>query len=153
MDQIRISRYRHVVLRRLILVAVTAAAFGQGEEALAAPSSALSGFHTPNWAAQCVVAEDVLGGPSPLYCWTPNNGFTVKMFAASRVTKSYTRHNKGYRDRFFARRPLAFGEHWGFRIAYVGYFYRCSSRADGLRCWNQAGHGWWIGRYVGYRIF
>ncbi len=95
----------------------------------------------------------MLGGPSPLYCWTPNDGFTVSMYPGGRVRKTYSSHNKGYRDVHFARRHLAFGKHWGFRIVYVGYVYRCTSRMTGLTCRNQAGHGWWIGRYRGYRIF
>ena len=51
--------------------------------ALAVPSqgsaSAVAGFHTPGWAAQCVVATNFYGGPSPLVCDTPNDGFYVKM--------------------------------------------------------------------------
>jgi hypothetical protein len=113
----------------------------------------LSGFHTAGWAAQCVVAENVLGGPSPLICWTPNDGFTVRMSPAGRVSKEYVTSHRGYRDRFFAKRLLPFGRHWNFRIAYVGQIYHCSSKATGLTCWNQAGHGWWLGRYRGYRIF
>ncbi len=122
-------------------------------QASATPASGLSGFHTPDWAAQCVVAENVLGGPSPLICWTPNDGFTVKRYPGGRVTKKYARANRAYRDRFFAKRLVGFGQHWGFRIAYVGYIYRCASLSTGVTCRNQAGHGWWLGRYKGYRIF
>jgi hypothetical protein len=119
----------------------------------AAGASGLGGFHTPGWAAGCVVAENVLGGPSPLICSTPNDGFTVRMYAASAATHSYEPSAKGYHDYYAGRRLLAFGDHWGFRITYVGYLYRCTSRSSGLTCTNQAGHGWWLGRYRGYRLF
>jgi hypothetical protein len=29
----------------------------------------------------------------------------------------------------------------------------CNSRSSGLTCQNARGHGWWLGRYVGYRVF
>ncbi len=29
----------------------------------------------------------------------------------------------------------------------------CSSRSNGLTCKNGIGHGWWLGRCKGYRIF
>jgi len=130
-----------------------AATFAASAATVDARASALAGFHTPAWAAQCVVAENVLGGSSPLYCWTPNDGFTVRMYPGGKVTKSYEKANVGSNDRFFAKRLVGFGQHWAFRIAYVGSVYRCSSKATGLTCWNQAGHGWWLGRYRGYRIF
>lgn len=31
--------------------------------------------------------------------------------------------------------------------------FRCVSRRTGLTCTNARGHGWWIGRYHGYRLF
>lgn len=75
------------------------------------------------------------------------------MQATGRATKKYVGFNKGYRDIHFARRLVPFGQHWNFRIAYVGELYHCASRSTGLTCSNQVGHGWWLGRYRGYRIF
>lgn len=140
-------------MARLLFAVCLVAGVAAVPMASARPSSGLAGFHTPQWAAQCVVAENVLGGPSPLICWTPNDGFTVRMNAVGRATRSYETAHKGYRDRFFSRRLLDYGQHWAFRIVYVGNVYRCVSRRTGLTCWNQAGHGWWLGRYRGYRIF
>jgi hypothetical protein len=121
------------------------------QRASASQSSALSGFHTPGWAAQCVVGEN-FAGPPPLICWTPNDGFTVRMQPSGRASKRYVRFNRGYRDRLFARRLLNFGQHWRFRLQGVTYF-RCTSRRTGVTCRNSTGHGWWLGRYRGYRIF
>jgi hypothetical protein len=58
----------------------------------------------------------------------------------------------------WARRfgQLKFGADWtccfdrrGFGAAY----YTCMSRSNGLTCKNRSGHGWWLGRFKGYRIF
>jgi len=34
-----------------------------------------------------------------------------------------------------------------------GLGFWCTSRRTGLLCWNRVGHGWWLGRYRGYRTF
>lgn len=129
-----------------ILAALTMAAPAQG--------SALDGFHTSGWAAQCVVAENMLNAnKSPLICWTPNDGFTVRMQANGRVTKSYQRANKNYRDKFFAADLLAYNRFWFHMTEVPVLKYACVSRRNGLTCKNSDQHGWWIGRYVGYRIF
>jgi hypothetical protein len=65
----------------------------------------------------------------------------------SRATKGYDRHNVGYHD--VVGRVLSFGRHWHIR----GLGFWCTSRRTGLTCWNRGGHGWWLGRYRGYRFF
>ena len=95
-------------------------------------------FKTPGGAVYCVAEGS-------MYCWTPNDGFTVQM-GYGRATKAYYGSNKGLYPRGYT--TLRFGQS---RTFYGGI--RCSSRHDGLTCRNRAGHGWWLGRWVGYRIF
>jgi hypothetical protein len=95
-------------------------------------------FKTPGGAVYCVAEGS-------MYCWTPNDGFTVQMGIHSRATKRYYRSNKRYPSGY---PTLRFGQS---RTFYGGI--RCDSRHDGLTCVNRAGHGWWLGRWVGYRIF
>ena len=109
---------------------------------LAAPSShatALSAFHTPGWAVQCyVVGEE---SPPTLTCSRPSNGSFVAMRATSLVETGSDQSGRGYHDPFAARRLLSYGRYWEF-----GSFFGCVSRSTELKCWNQAGHGWRIGR-------
>jgi len=47
---------------------------------------------------------------------------------------------------------MSFGEKW--RFLSPGFFqYECVSKKTGPHCTNHDGHGWWLGRYKGYRIF
>ena len=121
--------------------------------ALAVPASASAAdFRTPGKAAYCDYApkgEIIEGGvPNPrstLQCWTPNDGFWV-------VTSRRGTVRKGYADQLHAAfapvdRVLRFGRTWR-----LGGFV-CKSRKTGLTCRNRAGHGWRLGRFVGYRIF
>jgi hypothetical protein len=117
--------------------------------ASATENSALSAFHTPGWAVQCyVVGEEA---PPSLICSTPNDGFNIAMGATSRSRHSYSPQEKGYHDYFASRRTLGFGRSWSFGQAPVPF--KCTSRATGLTCANRAGHGWWLGRFRGYRTF
>jgi hypothetical protein len=104
----------------------------------------VAAFATPGRAAYCGVSEGE--PPISLICWTPNDGFTVSMLRVGRASKEYYRPNKGYHD--VVGRILRFGQWWGVR----GYW-SCVSRSTGLTCKNRAGHGWWLGRYKGYRMF
>lgn len=126
-------------------------------------------FATPGKAAYCYVAAgEVNYTPNPaLVCYTPNDGFTVTMRSGSRVTKRYVAENKWA----FATplRTLKYGQSfWASDSGdntYTGLgtpkdtglvgpvLYRCWSRSTGLTCKNRAGHGWWLGRYRGYRIY
>ncbi len=111
--------------------------------AFPATAIALADFKTPGGAAYCGISHGE--PPYHLICWTPNDGFTVAMFARSRAYKSYNRTNRGLHD--YVGRTLRFGQRW------AGAGFHCASRRTGLTCTNRIGHGWWLGRYRGYRLF
>lgn len=146
--------------------------------AFASPTSgshSIASFYTPDKAAYCkfhVPLEYIVTSVTALECWTPNDGFTVVMRPRTRPTMSYERTNKWR----FARsiRRLTFRQDWwgsemGLSVDDFGNpftqfregtgtprgsaHYRCRSRSNGLTCRNRAGHGWWLGRFRGYRIF
>ena len=127
--------------RTLTLVVVVAAASG----VFAAAASAVAAFRTPGHAVYCGVSEGE--PPFTLICWTPSDGFTVVMAEHGTATKRYESKNIGFLD--VVGRELRFGGHWHPRA--LGFW--CTSRSTGLTCWNRAGHGWWLGRYRGYRLF
>lgn len=117
-----------------------------GVATVPAGATALSAFHSPGWAAQCyVVGEE---HPPVFTCSRPKDGFFVRMSGRGRVETGYNAKDKGFHDPFAARRLLGFGRYWKF-----GQLFGCVSRSGGLKCWNRAGHGWWLGRPRGYRIF
>jgi hypothetical protein len=104
-------------------------------------------FGTPNDAAYCGMGQD-----SPhrynqeyIHCYTPNDGFDVWMLRSGRPHATYNRYEKGQYLQPYRR--LGFGQTWHWRK------FSCTSRANGLTCTNPAGHGWWLGRFSGYRLF
>lgn len=107
-----------------------------------APAWSYAEFRTPGEAAYC--GRDEFTG-SHLICWTPNDGFTVSMGLRGTPRKSYVRGNRGFVQN--QARLLYFGQTWR------GGSFVCRSRSTGLTCRNRRGHGWWLGRYVGYKIF
>jgi len=109
------------------------------------PSSAsgYAAFRTPGEAAYCGLSEGE--PPIHLICWTPNDGFTVDMTARGRAHKRYVRGNRGLVQNLAP--VLRFGRTWR-----AGSFV-CRSRSSGLTCTNRRGHGWRLGRYVGYSLF
>ena len=109
--------------------------------ALAAPLAATA-FVTPRHTVDCSVSE---AGPPSLACSRPRNGFLVRMRERGLVHASISRDLRGYWKR--GSFVLGFGE--TFRLA----GFRCASRAGGLTCTNRDGHGWWLGREKGYRVF
>ena len=129
------------MVRGLTLVAVCVAASG----VFATAATAVAAFRTPGHAAYCGVSEGE--APYRLICWTPHDGFTVDMGTRSAATKRYDAKNIGFHD--VAGRELRFGGHWHPR----GLGFWCTSRSTHLICWNQAGHGWWLGRDRASRIF
>jgi hypothetical protein len=108
-----------------------------------ATATAVADFKTPRGAAYCGISHGE--APFHLICWTPNDGFTVYMGERGRARKMYHRPNRGLHDA--VGRTLRFGQRW----ATVGFY--CVSRGTGLTCTNRVGHGWWLGRYRGYRLF
>jgi hypothetical protein len=140
-----------------VLAAVCGVAAGDAD------ASAYSAFYTPGHAVECQLpvnfAEDARH-PWKFMCWTPNDGFTVEMSWNGRARRIASPRTQGERDYItdWARRfgVLKFGADWtccfdrrGFGRAY----YTCQSRSNGLTCRNALGHGWWLGRFRGYRIF
>jgi hypothetical protein len=112
----------------------------------AADAAAIVDFKTPRNAAYCS-ADEVTG--NRFLCWTPNDGFTVRMTANGRVAKFYNASSKGFHDRFYGR-VLRYGQSGRFGARRQ---FRCVSRVSGLICTNRAGHGWWLGVFTGYRIY
>ncbi len=129
-------------------------------------------FRTPQSAVYCYVDGTNHEDRSPqLFCWTPNDGWAVEIgWRNQRATTAYYTKRpaivhgmgvlKGYRPR---ARVLGFGRRWAIRCrdtANVGscgtrgvVAFTCVSRVSGLTCTNAADHGFWIGRFRGYRLF
>lgn len=105
-------------------------------------ASGYAAFRTPGEAAYCGTSE---APPVRLVCWTPNDGFTVTMSRRSHPRKAYIPANRGHVENL--ARVLRFG--WAWRQEP----FVCTSRSNGLTCVNARGHGWWLGRYIGYRLF
>ena len=152
-------------MRSGVLVAATAVVLVGASSA-----SGFVDFRTPGKAAYCYVAAgEVNYTPNPaLVCFTPNDGFTVTMRSGGRASKHYDRSNKWNYD--YASLVLRYGRSWWVgdvpgdsqtfgtgtpdNTSQTGrILYRCWSRSTGLTCKNRAGHGWWLGRLKGYRLF
>ena len=109
-----------------------------------------SHFKTPDGAAYCEPGE-----ATSLYCWTPNDGFWV----AFRDTRPATGY--GAQGGMWPTYPtLRYGKTWRWSWYCTGPHcgapvrYRCTSRRTGLTCTErESGHGFWLGRYRGYRIY
>jgi hypothetical protein len=138
-------------MKHILLMAVIAAVSAM----ISAPAAHAVDFRTPNKAAYCdFVPEDEIvdgGVTNPrtddMFCWTPHDGFTVQMTVRGRaqeVAGSGSRLEGAYAP---VNRLLRFGQRWrrsGFS---------CVSRWSGLTCVNRARHGWWLGRFMGSRLF
>jgi hypothetical protein len=131
-------------------------------------------FGTPGAAAYCAFLWTDPENSSPLiFCWTPDDGWSVSLNwrGRRRFTRYYTKppgivHDigvlKGYAPRAV---PLRFGGRFVYRSADPSELdtcrrngagvlaFTCTSRASGLTCVNAARHGFWIGRYRGFRLF
>jgi hypothetical protein len=129
--------------RRSVLIAAGVLALALSGTA---SGSALSAFHTPQWFAQCyVVGEE---GPPTLTCSVTHSGFFVSMHAHTRTQTGVNPRDKNRHDPFAATRLLGSDRYWAF-----GHLFGCVSRDSGLKCWNAAGHGWWLRRSGSYRRF
>ncbi len=108
-----------------------------------AVAAAYANFRAPGRTLYCE-----LGDPSPtrvLTCWRATDGRSIAMLPTGRALVSPDTNTKGLHQ---DRAPvLQFGRTW-HRLAY-----RCTSRRLGVTCTNRSGHGWWLGRYHGYRLF
>jgi hypothetical protein len=135
-------------MKLILLVALVA-----GTATIRAPAAQAVDFRTPGKAAYCDFVpqgEIVEGGvPHPpaddLFCWRPDDGLTMQMTARGRGEDVDGSQLKGAHAP--ARRVLRFGQRWRRRE------FTCVSRWSGLTCVNRARHGWWLGRFIGYRTF
>jgi hypothetical protein len=111
---------------------------------LATASVATATFRTPGKAAYCGVSEGE--PPLSLICWRPGDGLTLSMTRAAFPRRRLSALNRGYHAT--EGQILLLGKVW--RLS--GYW-KCVSRVTGLTCTNKTGHGWWLGRARGSRLF
>lgn len=157
------------------LTAITVAGLAVALAAPASASHSIASFFTPDKAAYCkwhVPLDYRVSSRTLLECWTPNDGFTVWMTPRGRPKSEYDPDNK-WRYARSIRRMTFRQDWWGSDVGLSADDYgnpytvfregtgsprgtvhfRCRSRSSGLTCTNRAGHGWWLGRFKGYRIF
>src|SRR5437867_3476997 len=110
----------------------------------AGTAAAVADFVTPRKAAYCGVSE----GEPPLHliCWQ-SDGLTLDMTRRGQSKRRLYAPNRGYHDPAPGR-VLRIGQTWSFPA-----YWRCVSRSTGLTCTNRSGHGWWLGRLRGSRLF
>lgn len=128
---------RAVEMRALVAAIVVVAA-------LAVPSVAAgyASFRAPGRTVYCELGEV---RPVSLVCWRARDGRSIGMLPTGRALVN---PDTNTRNLHHDRAPvLAFGRTWR-RGAY-----RCTSRAAGVTCRNRSGHGWFLGRLRGYRLF
>jgi Family of unknown function (DUF6636) len=112
--------------------------------ALAVPAAAAgyAFFRAPGRTVYCELGEV---RPVALVCWRAKDGRSIGMLPTGRALVNPDTNSKGLRH---DRAPvLGFGKTW--RRAP----YRCTSRAAGVTCTNRSGHGWFLGRFRGHRLF
>jgi hypothetical protein len=112
---------------------------------LVGTAAGVADFVTPRKAAYCGVSDGE--PPFRLICWRPSDALTLDMTKRGRAHKRIYAPNRGYYDPAPAR-VLRFGRTWRL----TGYW-KCVSRSTGLTCTNRSGHGWWVGRVHGSRLF
>jgi hypothetical protein len=135
-------------VRRLLLLALLTSIGVATMGVTAHPAAAVAiYFGTPDDAAYCGMGPDSPHQSSQEYihCFTPDDGFSVSMGKLSRPQKAYYADYKGQYVHPYKR--LGFGQTWRW------HGFSCTSRATGLTCTNPGGHGWWLGRFRGYRLF
>jgi hypothetical protein len=114
-------------------------ALGESSPEVTSPT----GFHTGRDAGESEVAAVCSRGDTVLVCWTPNDGFTVRLPVQGAAYRS--------RNEEAVRRgvgppglpALAFGQTW----AHGGF--SCQSTKAGLTCHNATGRGFTLPRYRG----
>jgi hypothetical protein len=150
----------------IVAIAVLVVAGSSVDRAASAPAShSFPTFFTTGKLALCKFATDLSGENSftpYLNCWRPRDGFTVTLESTGRPLFGTRKENKGPTETVLLPRwLLRFGETWwGNRGAEQGkgsgrgrVLYRCTSRTSGLMCSSISGHGFWLGRTRGHRIF
>jgi hypothetical protein len=76
-------------------------------------------------------------------------GASGEYFVAAELSRPEHFYYRGHRDYFRRVSLLPFGG----GVIYGDETLSCFSRRSGLTCENVAGHGFWLGRYHGYRIW
>lgn len=162
---------RRILLAALVaggLLAATSTAAATGP-APSRPSDliAMRFFKTPGNAAFCYLGLSLAPENPVVGCWTPNDGFLAT------VAHDTSRGYAGYGDARIFRgyipsgyRVLGFGSTFRWRCRSVDAsfaekcsptrgltVFTCASRRSGLTCVNRDGHGFWLGRYRGYRVY
>lgn len=107
-------------------------------------------FHTgvsdgEAWPA-AVCRIDSPGDGAGVYCWTPNDGYTVRLDAAgARRLRGDEPGNEGVAPSSYPELSLGSSRE--------AYGYSCTSRGSGLVCTSPDGHGWTLPRYHGLPRF
>jgi hypothetical protein len=107
-----------------------------------------------------VVCEIKPLGEAQLYCWTPNDGYTITMLGypignGEGAAKNTDRPRRFRSDERKNKGRLLRGAHYlPYGLVDREGPLTCVSRASGLDCRNAGGHGWHLPRYSGLpRIF
>jgi hypothetical protein len=107
-----------------------------------------------------VVCEVRPLGEEQLYCWTPNDGYTITMLGypignGEGAARNTDRPRRFPSDEHKNRGRLLPGSHYlPYGIVERVEPLTCVSRTSGLDCRNAGGHGWHLPRYHGLpRIF
>lgn len=98
------------------------------------------GQELPAAYCQVTTSEDSSG---LLYCWTPNDGFTLGL-----RLKGTPRRLIGDQGFNRGRTPGSYPR-LSFEDSRSGAGFRCTSRRSGLTCRNSQRHGWTLPRYRG----
>jgi hypothetical protein len=109
-----------------------------------AVAAAYANFRAPGRTVYCEVGDPP--PPRVLECWRATDGRSIAMLPTGRALVNPDTNTRGqYEDR---APVLQFGRTWHYRTSY-----RCTSRRLGVTCTNRSHHGFWLGRYHGYRLF
>jgi hypothetical protein len=124
----------------------------------AARLTAAAGFHVPGRVIECVIPVQHEGPPRPplLSCWRARDGMTFDMRSNGRTSRRLYRPHRGYHDWWAGRLRVPYGQEWSYHFDPRGIgrlYFTCASTRKGLFCKNRVGHGWFIGRETGSRIF
>jgi len=100
-------------------------------------------FHTGTSAGQTLPAAYCrFETPGGVYCWTPNDGFTLRLDSSgARRVRTDEGSNRGFAPSSYTLLPP------GSSRSSDGY--TCTSRASGLTCSSTSGAGWVLPRYRG----
>ncbi|MDA0173968.1 protein kinase [Solirubrobacter taibaiensis] len=100
-------------------------------------------FNTGTDAGKAMPAAHCRISKSALYCWTPNDGYTLTLSPSGAPTRA-----RGDEPGNKRRVPDGY-DRLGFGSTRAKHGFRCTNREDGLSCQNDAGHGFTLPRYVG----